>query len=195
MKRILFIAVLIIAGMQGYAQFDLGIKVGYATSKLSTDIDDITEDAKNNFQVGAFARLGKRFYVQPELYYGTSGGTFQLTGTDEEQNIKFQNLSIPLLLGFKIINGEKINLRIMAGPTANFIVSKKFSGDEIIQSVEDADFKNTAWGLDAGVGVDLLFLALDVRYEWGLNDIYQPPTNDGTVKSNVFIVSLGFKIL
>jgi hypothetical protein len=36
---------------------------------------------------------------------------------------------------------------------------------------------------------------LDVRYEWGLNDIYNPSSNDQTMKSNLFIVSLGFKIL
>jgi hypothetical protein len=82
----------------------------------------------------------------------------------------------------------------MAGPTANFIVSKQFSGDEVIQTLEDSDFKSIAWGMDAGAGVDLWFLAIDVRYEWGLNDIYNPPVNDETMKSNVFIVSLGFKI-
>lgn len=194
MKKLFIALALVALALPSYSQFDLGLKVGYATSKLSTDIDDIKEDAKHNFQFGAFARLGKRFYVQPELYYASSGGTLQLTGTDDEQQIKFQNLCIPVLLGFKIINGEKINLRIMAGPTANFILKKQFSGDEVIESISDADFKNTAWGLDVGAGVDFLFLALDVRYEWGLNDIYQPPVNDETMKSNIFIVSLGFKI-
>jgi len=194
MKKIVIIALFLLAALQNYGQFDLGLKVGYATSKLSTDIDNITEDIKHNFQVGAFARIGKRLYVQPELYYATSGGTLSLSGSNEEEHIKFNNLCIPVMLGFRIINGEKINLRIMAGPTANFIVSKQFSGDEVIETLEDSDFKSIAWGMDVGAGVDLWFLAIDVRYEWGLNDIYNPPVNDETMKSNVFIVSLGFKI-
>jgi hypothetical protein len=194
MKKLLFLLLFLLAALQNYGQFDLGIKAGYATSKLNTDIDDITEDIKHNFQFGAFARLGKRLYVQPEVYYAQSGGTLQVSGTNEEEHIKFNNLCVPVMLGFRIINGEKINFRIMAGPTANFIVSKKFSGDEVIETLDEGDFKSIAWGLDAGLGVDLWFLAVDVRYEWGLNDIYEPPVNDETMKSNIFIVSLGFKI-
>lgn len=192
MKKLIILAIFLLLALENFAQFDLGIKVGYTTSKLSTNLSDIKEDIKNNFQIGAFARLGKRLYLQPEFYYATSGGT--LTGTNNEQEkITFNNLCIPALLGFKIINGEKINLRIMAGPTANFIVNKKFNGD--LLQVNNSDFKNVSWGLDAGAGVDIWFLALDVRYEWGLNDIYYSASGDATMKSNLFIVSLGFKIL
>ncbi len=195
MKNYLFALALLWFAFQAQAQFDLGVKAGYSTSKLSTDFDNIKEDIRHNFQFGAFARLGKRLYLQPELYYASSGGSLQLSGTDEKEEIKFQNLCIPLLAGFKIINGEKFNVRIMAGPSANFILSKKFSGDEIVQAIDGADFKTTAWGMDIGAGMDFLFLALDLKYEWGLNDIYTAPVNDQTMKSNVFIVSLGIKIL
>jgi hypothetical protein len=192
MKKLIIVSIFLLLAFQNYAQFDLGIKVGYTTSKLSTNINDIKEDIKSNFQIGAFARLGKRLYLQPEFYYASSGGTLTDTNNVQEK-ITFNNLCIPALLGFKLINGEKINLRIMAGPTANFIVSKKFNGD--LLQIDDSDFKNIAWGLDVGAGVDLWFLVLDVRYEWGLNDIYNPSSNDQTMKSNLFIVSLGFKIL
>ena len=195
MKKIIILAILFFVALQNYAQFDLGLKIGYATSKLSTDFDDIKESVKHGFQIGAFARVGKRLYLQPEFYYSTSGGKLKLEGTDVEEEITLQNICIPALIGFKIINGEKINLRIMAGPTANFIINQKISGDDVVQDpLQDSDFKNIGWGLDVGAGMDFLFLALDVRYEWGLNDIYEPPTNDQTMKNNLFIVSLGFKI-
>jgi hypothetical protein len=48
-----------------------------------------------------------------------------------------------------------------------------------------------------GAGVDVLFLTLDVRYELGLNNLYNTPP-DGTVydlKNNLWRVSLGWKIL
>jgi hypothetical protein len=195
MRKIIIIAALILAVLQGQAQFDLGLKVGYSTSKLSTDFDDIKEDVKHNFQFGAFARIGKRFYLQPELYYATSGGTLNVTGSDDKVEIKLNTLVVPALLGFKIINGEKINLRIMAGPTANFIVNEKISGDELLDPITDSDLKNIAWGLDAGAGIDFLFLALDIRYEWGLNDLYKPEGDNQSMKSNIFIISLGFKLL
>jgi hypothetical protein len=195
MKNIIIIALLILFTAQVRAQFDLGVKVGYSTSKLSTDFDDIKEDVKHNFQFGAFARIGKRFYLQPELYYATSGGTLNVTGSDDKVEIKLNTLVVPALLGFKIINGEKINLRVMAGPTANFIVNEKISGDELLDPITESDLKNIAWGLDAGAGIDFLFLALDIRYEWGLNDLYKPEGDSQSMKSNIFIISLGFKLL
>jgi hypothetical protein len=196
MKKFVFLAVLLFVAMQNFAQFDLGIKAGYATSKLSTDIDDIKESVKHGFQIGAFVRLGKRLYLQPEFYYSTTGGKLKLEGTELEDEITLQNLCIPALVGYKIINGEKINFRILAGPAMNFIINQEVSGDEVIQDpLQDSDFKNVGWGLDLGAGVDFLLLTLDVRYEIGLNDIYEPDSNDQTLKNNLFIVSLGIKIL
>ena len=80
----------------------------------------------------------------------------------------------------------------------NFIIDKEVEYDDPIQyPLQDSNFKNVAWGMDAGAGVDILFLSLDLRYEFGLNNIYIP--SDGgesqKISSNVFIVSLGFKLL
>ncbi len=70
------------------------------------------------------------------------------------------------------------------------------ASDLIQDPLQDSDFKNIAWGMDVGAGVDVFFLSLDLRYEFGLNNIYNPADGDDSqkMKSNVFIVSLGFKI-
>ena len=86
----------------------------------------------------------------------------------------------------------------MAGPVVNFIIGTKIEADELIQDpLQDSDFKNAAWGMDVGAGVDVFFLTLDLRYEFGLNNIYIVPDGgqDQSMKSNLFIVSLGFKLL
>lgn len=195
MRKIIIIACLFLVASQGQAQFDLGVKVGYSTSKLSTDFDEIKEDIKHNFQFGAFARFGKKLYVQPELFYATNGGTLKSTGTNEKVEIKLNTIVIPALVGFKIINGEKLNLRVLAGPTANFIVNEKISGDELFDPIKETDFRNIAWGLDVGAGIDFLILTLDLRYEWGLNDIYKPEGDNQSMKGKIFIISLGVKLL
>ena len=194
MKKILILLIVLFAALDNFGQFTLGPKIGYTTSKLSTDLDSITESVKSNFQIGAFFRFGKKLYLQPEIYYATSGGTLKIDGTSLKETIQMKNLSIPVLIGFKLINAKVINLRIMAGPVANFILNKTITADEAIDDpFLDSDFKNVAWGLDVGAGVDVFFLSLDIRYEFGLNDLYDPGSE--TINSNVFIVSLGFKIL
>jgi hypothetical protein len=198
MKKILILFIVLFAALDNFGQFSLGPKIGYTTSKLSTDLDSIAESAKSNFQIGAFFRFGKKLYLQPEIYYATSGGTLKLEGTQLKETIKMKNLSVPVLVGFKLINAKIVNLRILAGPVANFILDKTVTADEAIQTpLLGSDFKNVAWGFDVGAGVDVFFLTLDIRYEFGLNNVYNPP--DGSeiesIKSKFFVVSLGFKLL
>jgi hypothetical protein len=98
-------------------------------------------------------------------------------------------------VGYKLINAKVINLRVLAGPTANFIIGKNLEADDLVEDpLQDSDLKNTSWGLDLGAGVDVFFLTLDIRYEIGLNNIYDGDT-DASMKSNLFIVSLGFKLM
>ena len=198
MKKIIIVLVILFAAADIYAQFSIGPKIGYSTSKLSTDFEDISESLKHNFQIGAFARFGKKLYVQPEVFYATSGGTLKYENSDLKEKIKLKNLCIPVLVGFKLINAKIISLRIMAGPAANFILNKEVDADEMIEyPLQDSNFKNVAWGMDVGAGVDIFFLTLDVRYEFGLNNIYIPidGADSQTMNSNAFIVSLGFKLM
>jgi hypothetical protein len=197
MKKILILLIVIFAALDNFGQFTLGPKIGYTTSKLSTDLDSISESIKSNFQIGAFARFGKKLYLQPEIYYATSGGTLKIEGTELKETIKMKNLAIPVLVGYKLINAKVVNLRIFAGPVANFILDKTVEASDLVQDpLQDSDFKNVAWGMDVGAGVDVFFLSLDIRYEFGLNNIYNPPDGEDSqsIKSKLFIVSLGFKI-
>jgi hypothetical protein len=198
MKKILILLVILFAAFENYGQFTFGPKIGYTASKLSTDLDTIAASAKSNFQIGVFARFGKKLYLQPELFYATSGGKLEIEGTTLKQDIRFKNLSIPVLVGFKLINAKVINLRIMAGPVANFVLGTKIEASDLVQDpLQESDFKKAAWGMDVGAGVDVFFLTLDIRYEFGLNNVYIVPDGgqDQTMKSNLFVVSLGFKLL
>ncbi len=198
MKRIIVILAVLLISLENYGQFSFGPKVGYTTSKLSTDLDDIKESVKHNFQIGAFARFGKKLYLQPEIYYATGGGTLKLEGTSLEESIKLKNLAVPVLVGFKLINAEVLNVRAFVGPTANFILNKEVDASDLVTDpLQDSNFKNVAWGLDLGAGIDVFFLTFDIRYEIGLNNIYIPTDGgeDQKMKSNNFIVSLGFKLL
>jgi hypothetical protein len=198
MKKLIILIIILFVSLEHYGQFSIGPKIGYTTSKLSTDFDDIKESVKHNFQIGAFVRVGKKLYLQPEVYYATSGGSLKLEGTELKEEIKLKNLGVPVLVGYNLINAEVINLRVFAGPAANFILDKEVDASDLVTDpLQDSNFKNVAWGFDVGGGIDVFFLTFDIRYEIGLNNIFIPSdgAEDQKMKSNNFIVSLGFKLL
>ncbi len=197
MKKYLILFVFVLSSAIVFGQFTIGPKVGYNASKLSTNLDTVSSTFKSGFQIGVFVRIGKKFYVQPELYYTTQGGVFESNTNNWQQKVSIGSLDIPLLVGFKLINAKVVNLRILAGPLASFVVNKSVKdAGGILGPIETADLNSINWAIQAGAGLDVLFMTLDVRYQIGLNNLIKD-INNVTInsKNSVWVVSLGFKIL
>lgn len=207
MRKLVLTFVLIFASSMIFAQFTLGPKIGYNTSKLSVDQSEIETSLKNSFQFGIFARIGKKLYLQPEVNWLTQGGVFkqpEVTGSLSpfEQEVNLKTVQIPVIIGYKIINPKIINIRILAGPVASIVTDKNIESEDIsgyIKPIEDANIEDLIWSLQIGAGVDILMFTIDVRYNIGLNKVIKDITIDGkqvTFASKVsgFSVSLGWKI-
>ncbi len=201
MKKILLSILLIVFGTGVMAQgvFSLGPKIGYSSNTLTNNLDSVQSSIKNSFQVGAFIRIGKKVYFQPEANYQVVTSTLNksLGSSVLSQDITIESLKIPALIGIKLIKKEAFNLRIMAGPAYTFLLNKKLDPqhmDEVwpIQSVDD--LKNSVWSVQMGAGLDVLFMTLDVRYELGIDNMYNGESNL-QMKNNLFNVSLGIKLL
>ena len=204
MKKItlLFIAIMMSAGT--FAQFHIGPQIGYTASNLSLNVDEVKNDMKNNFLVGAFMRIGNKIYLQPEVNYLTKGSVFKWPKIGNlsplQQDIKIKTLQVPVNLGWRLIDAKIFNIRLFCGVVMDFNMDTQIetSGDEQDYSglVPD-DFKNMTWQWDAGLGVDVLMFAIDVKYVGGISNIFKDiKYQDGEVtsKSNLFVVTLGWKI-
>jgi len=191
MKKLTIIILLAVIALTGNAQglFDLGLKAGVNTSKITTNKSDYTPEAINNYQFGAFARINfGRIYIQPEAYYNSKGGEYiDKVNAETVNSFNLKTIDVPALLGLKIIDQKALNLRIMAGPVFSFVTDKSARG----QFTED-NLKNNFFGWQYGAGVDFLFLTLDVRKESYSNNLYASP--DFNTKNGNFIVSLGIKL-
>jgi len=204
MKKLLFVLSLSVLAIMADAQvpgFCIGPKIGYNSNALSLDKEGISAGLKSEFQFGAFMRLGKKVYLQPEANYQIRGGILNddraTSSSSGEQTIKLKTISVPVLLGFRVINSGPFNLRLMAGPTMSFVIDKELKPAEMVgvwPIHSKDDIKNSIWSLQAGGGIDLFSFTLDVRYEIGLDNMYQG-TDDFNLKNNIFNVSLGFKLL
>lgn len=206
MKKIILVFIIaLFAADLTYGQFALGIKVGYNANKLSTNVDSIKSDFNSGFHVGIFSRFGKRLYIAPELQYSLSGAVFSnegnLTTSGWKQKVTIGSLDIPVLVGFKIIHSDLITWRIELGPQASFTVNKKVTDQEDLAGpIKEANINSANWYVIGGTGIDFLFLKVDVRYQYGLNQLLTDVQSVGNststydARNQMFVVSVGWKI-
>ena len=203
-KLVLLIALVIFGFSAAQAQipgFTLGLKAGYLYSTFPYSITTSSNGSKitsnqgrSGYQIGAFARIGGKTYLQPEfnyegqrgtITYGSSGNS--ATGTS---TLKFDRIDIPILLGHKFIALPLINFRGYIGPDFGFKTNasnsapNNFSGD-------DYNFKTSTVGGILGVGVDVGPVTFDARYNLGFTQV-----NKGfNTRLNSFGIAVGFKFL
>lgn len=194
MKKILTLtALLFFIGVAAQAQiFTIGPKLGISNTTLSVkdNVDNYKAgDSKFSYHAGLFARLKiATFYIQPELYFNSVNGEYtDATNPNDIKTLKFnQNkIDLPVLFGFKM--GP---LRLNAGPVASFSMND-------LEDYKDAsveEYKSAVFAYQAGIGVDISKLTLDLRYEGNLSK--QAVLGDkGDVKINQIMLSVGLKLL
>ena len=193
MKKLVLLIVLMAVPAISFAKLDIGAKIGYNASKFSTDFDKISSDSKSGFQIGAFGRLGDKFFLQPELLYSIYGSklNYNSNSYDVDQN----SIDIGLLLGLSIINGDIISINLQAGPFASILTSKGLF--QVPGEITNSEFENFNWGVKFGAGLDLSNLTLELRYLLGMSDVYK--TGSGfqeiDMKNSKIEVAVGIKLL
>jgi len=221
MKKIIFVAVLLLSVSSTFAQLNFGIKAGYNSSLGLNNLGSVTSgdynlnsvksELSNGFHAGVFARLNfKKIYFQPEFLYAMGKKDYTITFQDVQNNnvtydkiVNISTLDVPLLLGYKLLDLKIANLRVFAGPKLRFNAGSSLdfsnltkSGGSVTQTDLVKDIKAAKLGLEAGIGVDLLMFTLDARYNV-IGDMYQTKLNSLTIDNipaNTFVISLGWKI-
>ena len=190
-KYVLSVALLMAVCVGAKAQFSLGIKGGVNFSKINTD--NLKESTTTGYQAGLFARIGSGLYLQPEVYLGSKGGKFESNDNTYSGKVTFTTLNVPLLIGGRVVGSDNLNLRLMAGPIFSYYMSRSdnFPANFINAYHDFGDYKKSTLGYQAGAGVDIGAVTVDLRYEGGLTKI----NDDYGQRPNLWALSVGFKIL
>jgi len=152
-----------------------GLRAGSDLSSPTTDLDEIKNQFNSNMQFGAFAKIGKKVFLQPEVY-----GNFLVEDDLNTNKIVANSVRVPVLFGFEILNLRVASAHLMAGPMATFYVNP-YPGQKY-------DYK-----LQLGGGIEFLrFLSLDVRYSVNLNNNVKEELKQLAWKSGVN-VTLGIQ--
>jgi hypothetical protein len=165
--------------------FKIGIKggLGYSNLKVSdltgldpgdgSDIYELaTGDGVAGYHIGIQTRIKiAMLFVQPELYFNDGGGTLEKlvdgNPTEELMQVDFKRVDLPVLIGVKL--GPA---RLCVGPVGSYVVKESITNDIAELPPDYSVFTNSmTWGFQAGLGVDLSKISLDVRYEGSLSKL------------------------
>jgi len=185
------------------AQFHIGPKVEAGLSSLSVDEPNLNTRSGFSWGFGGFARFGETLYVQPEVLFVGRNMEFTFdnpSGGDElESSVRFNSVEVPIKVGLRLIPTDKANLRVFGGPTFGFITNYSEDSDQGVEFSNDW-YRKTNVGAQVGAGMDLIFLTVDLSYDFGLTDLNNTDNTDpnnfqNPVRSNIFRLGVGFKIL
>jgi len=202
---LLFVAISLLAPAALFAQTAFGLRTGVAATTLSAKGDLYNDNNVTfSFTAGAFStiQLNKSLAVQPELNYVRKGRSNETTelNTTTETDFLLDYLQIPVLFQYRndqLLNKSGSVFYIHAGPYAGFVLNTKTrasDNDENTPEIETDDSKNTDWGATMGIGFQTpIFkqdICFDLRYDMGLSEIAQQPTD---YRTKALSLSVGIK--
>lgn len=192
MKKVVFSVVFALGGLLAKAQvlpsFQFGIKGGMNLSRFST-YATLSSDNQAGYLGGIWARVGALgLNFQPEIYY--SSKMTKVTDGNYSNDIKLNSIDVPLLVGFKI-GTFGIGGRAYTGPMASFIINQDQSFGTAIGNIGRLNFKDQNYAWQFGLGVDIVKLSVDLRYEKGLTNL----SNSGyDQKLNLFNLTASYRL-
>ena len=186
---------------------DFGLRAGLSSSQVEINetvngLKISTGDNTFGYHIGAFTKITfkDKFVIMPEVLFSSTGGEIDLsngTNFNEIWNLTYNRMDIPLNFGVKFL---KI-FRLSAGPYASILLSADARSTNIEKDVTD-NYKDVLWGYQAGLGVDIWRVLVDLKYEGSFHSYHNENIPIlGTEKSyspdsrpNQWILSVGFKL-
>ncbi|GGC26898.1 hypothetical protein GCM10011386_18720 [Parapedobacter defluvii] len=181
------------ANAQLLPSLQFGVKAGLNFSSLKSDNEKYLDaSTRTGYQAGVWARIGGAgVHFQPELYVTGKSSEAKLVEQNEEGKVSFTSLDLPLLLGTRIGMGPA-GLRIVAGPVVSFVVDKNIANTFTEQVLNVDDYKNQAWAVTGGLGLDISNFRVDLRYEHGLSELSK--NDSAPQKLNLWTVGVGYRL-
>lgn len=154
--------------------------VPYLGMNYTSTLQDFTRFT-GGFTGGIDLRLGKTTFFQPGLQYNyiafnatldTSIGAVQPEG-----KVKAHYISVPLLLGYKLIENKVFNLRVQAGVNTSLFIHGTVDRENF-----EEEFRKSVNSIRAGAGFDLKKLTLDINADIGVNQSLTLPEEISTFR-------------
>jgi len=201
MKLVKLVVVLgfILTYCNGWSQdFSYGLKGGLNINNLdvSPEQDPPKPSARLGFNLGGYAEfdLAENLLIRPELFFSTQGANDEDVEAEQKVKLSYMNLAGLVKYGFND------NVYAFAGPQLGFLIGGEYLEiDKIEREEEIRSATSITKGLDFAfsLGLGYLFnesIGVDVRYNIGLSDINDDPTELGFYDNNQVLKNRSFQI-
>jgi Outer membrane protein beta-barrel domain len=184
-----FIALLSISFLSAQTTIKPGIGMNF--TDFSENPAGTELKAKVGYQIGGSVAFGKKFYIEPGLFYVGKSTEFSSTNTSfpGEEDLQISGLRIPVAVGLNILGNEKttISLRGFGGLSGFFVTN-------VSDDVDEDEIEKTNFGVFAGAGLDFWKLYLDLSYEWSLTNVQKDVSAIDFGKSRSLYITAGLRI-
>ena len=186
MKKLMMIAVMMIAAMTANAQQESG--TWSLTPKVALNLANLAGDINgNNMKIGLAA--GADVMYQINSLVGVSGGLmYSMQGCDGDNDVKlnYDFVNIPLLAHFYVAP----NFALKVGLQPAFVASAKYKVNKNETDVKD-NLQSLELSLPIGASYEFSDFVIDARYNLGVAKINK---GSGSIRNSVFQISVGYKI-
>jgi hypothetical protein len=159
-------------------------QIGLNLTKLT---DEPTVDAdtyRAGVEIGIWFQSKETIFIQPGIFLAQQG--LNRVSIEDIQNnidtvlshVDYRAIKIPIMFGI-----QAFGARIYTGPNLTYILDSEkpsFTSDE---------FRNLNLGLNIGAGFNYMLFSFDVRYEYGVSDVFIHKT----ATANTLTMSAGLK--
>jgi hypothetical protein len=189
-KLTLFFVVMLLAVVTGFSQATIKPSIGISYNDFSgTTVDNAK--GKIGMQLGGSVAFGKKFYVEPGVFYATKSTEFT-SPSEASSNISedalIKGIRVPVAVGLGLLGNEKsvASLRVFGGGSGFFVTGV---GDGLVKD----NITSPTWGVFAGAGVDFWIMFAEASYEWSLSNVTTDVANIDFGKSRTLFFTVGFK--
>jgi len=189
-KFFLSLSVLLLFVLVGFGQATFKPAIGISFNDFNTTSTGETK-GKVGAQIGASVAFGKKFYVEPGVFYATKSSEFTYNESSTSivtDNAVIKGIRVPVAVGVGVLGNEKsfANLRVFGGASGFFVTGV---GDNLVKD----NISSPTWGMLAGAGVDFWIMFAEISYEWSLTNATKEISNIEFGKSRTLFVTVGFK--
>jgi len=187
MRKLFLLAVAVLVASVSFGQAAFKPSIGLSLNNFSGESGDFK--AKPGAQIGASVAFGKKFYVEPGVFYASKSTEFVSSeSSDVTEDLIVKGIRVPLAVGVGILGNEETvaSLRAFGGASGFFVTGV---GD----GLDKDNVTSPSWGAFAGVGVDFWIAFAEISYEWSLSDASKDLTKLDVGKSRTMFFTLGLK--
>lgn len=191
MKKLVFIAAIAFSMVYTVrGQFEIKGLVGINFASLANPPSGSDWQAQAGYQFGGGVLIGEKFYVEPGIQFVRNSRVVTPVNVEEEFDFSQNLVKIPVYAGYHLLGHESgpLALRLFAGPAVSVAGKIKKGEDQITKD----DIKNAHFMVDAGVGLDILFLFVEFNYEYAFTPYFTDEAFDSNHSG--FLINAGIHI-